>query len=117
MLMLMILAIVQILSPHWWLVMAIPFCFGLLNTEKSVFRLFWQYILAVALLWGGMAVYLQMTYAELVVGRIEGLAGVSHWILVVAAALTGGIAAGFAGATGTSIRKIFSATEKPVSVS
>ena len=111
MLMLFILAIVQLVSPHWWLVMAIPFCFGLLNTEKKISVLFLHYFLMVFVLWAGMALYLQSTYADLVTARIQELSGIpSLWMLLAATGFTGGFAAAFSGAAGTSIRKIFVAS-------
>ncbi len=104
---LIVLAVLHLLTPFWWWVLAVPFLFGL-SFGRSSGRSIRTGAAAAGALWLGAAVYEHLTGSALIAGRMATLMGIgSSWLMVVATGLVAALAAGIAAWAGYSLRAPF----------
>jgi NADH:ubiquinone oxidoreductase subunit 2 (subunit N) len=104
---LVVLSVLHLITPFWWWVMAVPFLYGLVF-GRSARRSFRTGALSAGLLWLGAAIYFHFTGSALIARRVAMMMKLgSSWLMVAVAGLLAGLAAGFAGLAGYSIRALF----------
>jgi NADH:ubiquinone oxidoreductase subunit 2 (subunit N) len=104
---LVVLSVLHLITPFWWWVMAVPFLYGLVF-GRSARRSFRTGALSAGLLWLGAAIYFHFTGSALIARRMAMMMKLgSSWLMVAVAGLLAGLAAGFAGLAGYSIRALF----------
>ena len=97
----------QLLLPPWWVVLVPAFGAGL-GWGRTGRGAFWQGFGAVALLWGGYAAWLHVRSGGILTERVAVLfQGLPPLVLVVLAAVLGGLAAGLAALSGYYLRLTF----------
>lgn len=104
---LIVLLVLHLATPFWWWVMAVPFLYGL-GFGRSAWRSFRTGALSAGLLWLGASAYFYLTGSALIARRMALMMKLdSSWLMVAVAGLLAGLAAGFAGLAGYSIRALF----------
>lgn len=92
--------VVQLYLP-WWTMAIAAFAFGyLLKSSQNFFAGF----LAIALLWGGYAFFLDSAAAAPLAERVAGILSINKTLLFFATSLLGGLVAGFACLTGSLLK-------------
>lgn len=101
---LLAMAVLQLSTPYWWWVMAVPFAYALLFS-KSGWKAFRTGLLSAALLWLGAGVYMLTTSSDIIAARVAAMLGLpATWLVLVLTALLAGLAGGFGGSTGYLLR-------------
>jgi len=97
----------QILTGHWWWVMAVPFLYGL-TFAPSGWRAIRDGFLAAGLLWLGSALFFYVGGSALIAKRMAGMFGLGFgWLMIVVSALVAAAAAAFAGYAGFAVKSLF----------
>jgi len=108
----LVLAALQIFTPYWWWIMAVPFLFGL-AAGRSAWSSVRTGAAAAGALWLGAAAYFQLTGSALIARRMAALTGLgSPWLMVAAAPLAAALAAGVSGLAGFSLRALLMGKRK-----
>lgn len=99
----------------WWSMAIAAFIVALLVHQKA-WKAFLAAFLALLLLWGGLAEWIDLKNDSILSARIAELFGVGHksLVLVVLTGLIGGLVAGFAAMSGSYLR---SSKRQPVTTS
>jgi len=105
-LLMMLLAFVSGLYFPWW-VFAIPVLIVAALVHQKPWKAFLAGFIALALLWGGMALFIDINNNGILSTRVAGIfmEGLSPMVLTIATALIGGLIGGFAALTGSYLRK------------
>ena len=104
--------LLELLTPFWWWVMAVPFVYGATAARKGG-KAFWTGLCAAGLLWLGAALYLYLTGSGLIAARMAVLFKMGDArLLVVATGLVAALAAGLAGYAGYAVKRLFKAPAK-----
>jgi hypothetical protein len=95
---LLIMLVLQLLTPHWWWIMAVPLLYGLIKAESGA-RAFLVGMASSGLLWLGASYYFWKSGGELIANRMAAVLGIAQAGYLVAATvalalLSGGFAAG-----------------------
>ncbi len=102
----------QLLTPFWWWVMIVPFAYGA-ALARSGGKAFRNGFFAAGLLWLGASLFFYLTRSGLIASRMAAMFGLgSSWLMVLATALVGAIAAGVSGYAGYAVRKLLRAAGK-----
>lgn len=92
--------VLQLFFP-WWTMALAAFAFGyLLKSNQNFFAGF----LAIAILWGGYAFFLDSAGAAPLADRVAGILSINKTLLFFVTALLGGLVAGFACLTGSLLK-------------
>jgi hypothetical protein len=92
--------VLQLFFP-WWTIAITAFAFGyLLKSNQNFFSGF----LAIALLWGGYAFFLDSAGAAPLAERVAGVLSINKTLLFFVTSLLGGLVAGFACLTGSLLK-------------
>ncbi len=89
----------------WWVIIVVSFATcGIIGKTGKIS--FWQPLLAIIILWTGMALYKSLPNHHLLAGRVAEMFGLKAWPAILAVtALIGGLAAGISGYCGYHFRK------------
>jgi hypothetical protein len=99
-----VLLVLQIGTPFWWWVVAVPFVYGLVFVKKNG-RAFGGGMLIGAIVWGGAGLYFYIASGRLIAGRMAGMFRIGPgWLMIFATALLGALVAGLAAFAGRSLR-------------
>ena len=97
----------QIITPYWWWVMIVPFCFRRGPWRRAVGGPFRTGLLSAGLLWLGAGTYFYLTGSHLIATRMARMFGLGKsWPMIAATALVAALAAGFSG-YGSALQKLF----------
>ncbi len=101
-----VLMLAHVVSSWWGWVMVLPFMLGVVMGFR-VWRTAWTMAISAALVWGAQSVFWTLNGSDLIVAQIAETMSLpaGAWLIVVTT-LVGAIAAGLAGATGSSLRRI-----------
>jgi hypothetical protein len=104
---LLIMLVLQILTPFWWWVMIVPFAFGAAVATSG-----WHAIrtgfLSAGVLWLGSGTYFYLTGGQIVATRMARMFGLGQsWPMIPATALLAALAAGLSGYEGYAVRGVF----------
>lgn len=93
-----IMLVLQLLTPHWWWIMAVPLLYGLIKADSGA-KAFLVGMAASGLLWLGASYYFWKSGGELIADRMAAVLGIEQVGYLVAATaalalLSGGFAAG-----------------------
>lgn len=92
----------------WWVILVVAFLAGCLFKFNNSFSSFMAGFVAVSLLWGGFASWLDAANLGLLSSRVGTLfGGIEGSYVVYLTGLLGGILGGFSAMTGTLGRKLF----------
>lgn len=109
---LLVMLVLQLLTPYWWWVMIVPFAYGA-AAARSGGKAFRTGFVAAGLLWLGSSIFLYLTGSRLIASRMAGMFGVGKsWLMVLATALIAAIAAGVSGYAGYAVRGLFNKAGK-----
>lgn len=99
--------ITQYLLDYWWLIAVDAFIAAILVGKTSTYSFFSGFF-AVAIVWFGMAFYLDYQNEGLLMGRVSEMIGLpsSFWVLVITSFI-GGLVGGFAALTGYSFKSLW----------
>jgi hypothetical protein len=101
---LVILVLLQILTPFWWWIILVPLVCGVL-LAKTGWQAFRTGMLSAGLLWLAWSLYLMFSGSDIIAQRIAIMIGVnSTWLLVLMTALIAALSAGFSGSSGYFLR-------------
>jgi len=104
-----VMLLLELLTPFWWWVMAVPFVYGATAARKGG-KAFLAGFCAAGLLWLGAALYLYLTGSDLIAARMAVLFKTGNArLLVVATGFVAALAAGLAGYAGYAVRRLFKA--------
>jgi hypothetical protein len=104
---LLVMLVLQILTPYWWWVMIVPFAYGA-AVAKSGGNAMRTGFLSAGLLWLGSSLYSLLTGSGIITGRVARMFGLhASWPMVLITALIAGIAAAFSGYAGYAVRALF----------
>jgi hypothetical protein len=96
----------QLLTPYWWWVMIVPFAYGA-AAARSGWKAQRTGFSAAGLLWLGISLYLYLTGSGLIASRMARMLGLGKsWLMIVATALAGAVAAGVSGYAGYAVRRL-----------
>jgi hypothetical protein len=106
--------VLELLTPFWWWIMAVPFVYGAAAAPKGG-KAFLAGFGAAGLLWLGGAVFYYLTGSRLIAARMAAMFKVGDArLLAVAAGLVAALAAGLAGYAGCAAKRLFKAPAKTV---
>lgn len=104
---LVVILVLQILTPYWWWVMIVPFAYGA-AAAKSGGKAMSTGFLPAGLLWLASSAYFLLTGSGIIAGRVAKMLGLPEsWLMVVVTALIAGVAAAFSGYAGYAVRCVF----------
>lgn len=104
---LLVMLVLQILTPYWWWIMIVPFAYGA-TAAKSGGKAMRAGFLSAGLLWLGSSAYFLLTGSGIIAGRVAKMFGLpASWPIVLITALVAGIAAAFSGYAGYAVRCVF----------
>lgn len=104
---LILLLIIQWISPFWWWVLVIPLLFGVIRARRGV-NAFWVPAIAAGLSWLLPSLYYWQTSGAFIAPRMAAMLQVGHPVyLVLIAGIVGFIGGGVAGFAGFSIRQLY----------
>ncbi len=108
---LLVMLVLELLTPYWWWVMIVPFAFG--AAAGSGWKALRTGFLAAGLLWLGASAYLFLTGSRIIAGRMAAMFGLGEsWVMVLATGLIAGLAAAFSGYAGYAVRALFRGTPR-----
>jgi hypothetical protein len=108
---LLVMLVLELLTPYWWWVMIVPFAFGV--AAGSGWKALRTGFLAAGLLWLGASAYLFMTGSRIIAARMAAMFGLGEsWVMVLATGLVAGLAAAFSGYAGYVVRALFKGTSR-----
>jgi hypothetical protein len=111
---LLVMLVLQVLTPYWWWVMIVPFACGA-AAAKSGWRAMRTGFIAAGLLWLGGGVYFYLTGSRIIAGRMAGMFGLGQsWLMIPATALIAAVAAALSGYAGFAVRALFKKTARKV---
>ena len=89
----------------WWSIAPVAFIVALVVPQKPGFA-FLSAFLALVILWGGLASYIDVKNKHILAGKLADLffGKPSHYFLILLTSLTGGLVAGFSALTASLIR-------------
>lgn len=103
---LLVMLVLQILTPFWWWIMIVPFVFGVAGA-KSGGKAFLTGFLSGGILWLGGSVYYFVNGSRIVAERMANMFGLgSSWLMILLTALIGAVAAGFSSYAGYAVRAL-----------
>jgi hypothetical protein len=98
-------AIFQLFLP-WWSIALVAFIIGYFNTQNA-FQAFVAGFVAVSILWGGYAFFLDHANEQILSSKIAQLFTLSSgYLLILITALVGGLVAGLAALSGKLVKAI-----------
>jgi len=104
---LLVMLVLQVLTPFWWWVMIVPFAYGA-AVAKSGWKAVRTGFLSAGLLWLGSSLYFFLTGSQTVTERMAKMFGLgASWLMILVTALVAGIAAAFSGYAGFAVRALF----------
>lgn len=103
----LILLVLQMLTPYWWWIIAVPLLYGFFRGNSSRHS-FLSGLLSAGLLWMGASLYHFLGDAAIVAPRVAEMLGLSapEWLVAISA-LIGMVCGGSAGLTGFLVRDLF----------
>ncbi|MCY1540774.1 hypothetical protein D9M68_764330 [compost metagenome] len=102
--------LLQLFLP-WWVIVVLAFstC-GLIGKTAKIS--FWQPLIAILLLWVGMALYKSIPNHHMLANRVAEMTGVKLWyVVLILTGILGGLVAGISGLCGYYFRKAVIATK------
>jgi hypothetical protein len=110
---LLVMLVLQVLTPFWWWVMIVPFAFGA-AAAKAGGRALSTGFLSAGLLWLGSSLYYFLTGSRTITERMAKMFELGgSWLMIPATALIAGIAAAVSGYAGYAVRALFKRKEAP----
>jgi len=104
---LVVMLILQILTPFWWWIMVVPFVYGIVKAHACR-KGFLVGMTSAGLLWLFGSLYYLFTSAGIIAQRVAVMMNLgSPLLLVVATTLVAALAGGFAGSSGYFLKKVF----------
>lgn len=104
---LLVMLVLQIITPYWWWVMIVPFAYGA-GAAKSGAKAMRTGFVSAGLLWLGSSLYFVLTGGGIITGRVARMLGLpASWPMVLITALIAGVAAAFSGYAGYAVRVLF----------
>lgn len=104
--------VLELLTPFWWWIMAVPFVYGAAAAPKGG-KAFLAGFISAGLLWLGGALYFYLTGSGLIAARVAAMFKVGDArLLMLAAGLVAALAAGLAGYAGYAVKRLFKAPAK-----
>lgn len=101
--------LLELLTPFWWWIMAVPFAYGAAAAPKGG-KAFLAGFISAGLLWLGGALYFYLTGSGLIAARIAAMFKVGDaWFVLLATGLVAALAAGLAGYAGYAVKRLFNA--------
>jgi hypothetical protein len=101
--------VLELLTPFWWWIMAVPFAYGATAAPKGG-KAFLAGFGAAGLLWLGGALCFYLTGSRLIAARMAAMFKVGDArLLILAAGLVAALAAGLAGYAGYALKRLFKA--------
>jgi hypothetical protein len=102
-----VMLVLHLLTPFWWWVMIVPFAYGA-ALARSGWRAIRTGFFAAGLLWLGGALYFYLGASRIITERMARMFGLgASWLMILAAALIGALAAAIAGYAGFAGRGLF----------
>jgi len=106
---LLVMLVLQVLTPYWWWVMIVPFAYGA-AAARSGGKALRTGFLSAGLLWLGGSFFFFLTGSRLIAERMARMIGLGRsWLMILLAALVAAIAAAFSGYAGYAVRALFKA--------
>lgn len=103
-----VMLVLQVVTPYWWWVMAVPFLYGLL-AARSGWKATWTGGISAGLLWLGSSLIFYLEGSQIIAGRIANMLGVGRpWLMLILSPLLAAIAAGFSGYAGFALKSLIS---------
>jgi hypothetical protein len=104
---LLVMLVLQILTPYWWWVMIVPFAYGA-AAAKSGGKALRTGLLSAGLLWLGSSLYFFLGGSRLIAARMAKMFGLGgSWLMILVTAVIAAVAAGFSGYAGYAVRAVF----------
>lgn len=102
-----VILVLEVLTPFWWWIMAVPFAYGA-AAARTGWRAFRTGLLAGGLLWLGASLWQYVHGGRLIASRLATVIGLGGGGLMVAlTGLAGALAAGLAGYAGFAVGSLF----------
>lgn len=103
---LVIMLVLQILTPYWWWLAVIPFPFGIL--AKSGWNAAQAGLLSGGLLWLGGSLFFYFTNSRIIAARTAHMFGMrASWLMIIATCIVAAAVSGISAYAGYSVRSIF----------
>jgi hypothetical protein len=104
--------VLELLTPFWWWIMAVPFVYGATAAPKGG-KAFLAGFISAGLLWLGGELYFFLAGSDLIAARVAAMFKVGDArLLMLAAGLVAALAAGLAGYAGYAVKRLFKAPAK-----
>jgi hypothetical protein len=104
---LLIMLVLELLTPCWWWVMIVPFAYGA-GAARTGWRAFRTGLLAGGLLWLGASLWLYVTGSRIIASRMAGMFGLgASGLMIAVTAAVAALAAALSGYTGYAVGALF----------
>lgn len=104
---LLIMLVLELLTPYWWWVMIVPFAYGA-GAARTGWRAFRTGLLAAGLLWLGASLGLYFTGSRIIASRMAGVFGLgASGLMIAVTAAVAALAAALSGYAGYAFGALF----------
>ena len=104
---LLIMLVLQVLTPFWWWVMIVPFAYGA-AAARSGAKAFWTGFVSAGLLWLSASLYLFLTGSRIIAERMARMVGLGpSWLMVLATTHVAALAAAISAYAGRAVMGLF----------
>lgn len=104
---LLVMLVLELLTPYWWWVMIVPFAYGA-GAARTGWRAFQTSLFAAGLLWLGASLWLYATGSRIIATRMAGMFGLgASGLMIAVTAAVAALAAALSGYAGYAVGVLF----------